>query len=186
MIVENVEHRSQTRLGKLTPKARQDQYASGWGVVEGSAGAGWHGIADYQDGIEFGEAGEKKIRFKEFRDASGKTHDVVFNGMKLREMVCEREHINAKDAYEAAISRRRTAAIQGVSSETPAAGIARTDTASMMDVAQPETPAEAMEAAYGAGGQEGPSAPAKRPHWKTVHKQQRQAAAAAASSAPSA
>lgn len=106
-IVENVTARAQVRMGKLTPKARQDQFGSDWAVIEGNCPSGWRGVADYQDGIEFGENGEYKLPYTEFKDAKGKTNDVIFNGLKLREMVAPIEDIRKRNEIEAGISRER-------------------------------------------------------------------------------
>src|SRR4030095_8709902 len=108
-IVENVEHRSQIRLGKLTPPARPDQHASDFAVVEGNAPSGWRGVGDYLDGIEFGEHGEYKLQYSEFKDAKGKTNDVHFNGLKLREVIVPRKDAEFRNKYEAKVSRERTA-----------------------------------------------------------------------------
>lgn len=94
-------------MGKLTPKARQDQYVSEFAVIEGNCPSGWRGVADYQDGIEFGENGEYKLPFTEHKDAKGKTNDVIFNGLKLREMVAPREDAVKRNEIEGRISRNR-------------------------------------------------------------------------------
>lgn len=98
MLIENVNRRSQTQLGKLTPKADQSKFVSGWGVVEGNAPPGWNGVGEMLDGIPIDRDGAKLMRFQEFTE-NGKTRDIKYQGMTIREMVVDRETVNEANRY---------------------------------------------------------------------------------------
>lgn len=112
MIIDNITERSQTHLGKLTPRARQDQFTSTFAIREGNAPSGWNTIGDCKNGIPFGLNSEKSIRLHEFKDKNGEHNDIEYQGLKLREMVVERQWTEQKDAYEANLSRRQTHAVE--------------------------------------------------------------------------
>lgn len=106
MLVENVHRRTQTSLGKLTPHADQGKFASAWGVVEGNAPSGWHGVGDLQDGIPVDRDGRMLMRFTEHKE-NGKTHDIKYHGMTLREMVVDRKYTRQADQFCAALSEEK-------------------------------------------------------------------------------
>lgn len=97
-LVENVAARSQTRLGKLTPSADQRKFVSGWAVVEGNAPSGWHGVGDMIDGIPVDQHHTKLLKFHEHK-VDGKTRDIKYQGMTLREMVTPREDTEEANRY---------------------------------------------------------------------------------------
>lgn len=103
MLVENVHRRGQTQLGKLTPKADQDKFVSGWAVVEGNAPPGWHGVGDMIDGIPIDKDGHKLMRFQEFKEG-GKTRDIKYAGMTIREMIVDRQTTIEANKFCAALS----------------------------------------------------------------------------------
>jgi hypothetical protein len=105
-LVENVHRRNQTSLGKLTPSADQRKFVSGWGVVEGTPPSGWHGVGDMMDGIPISSDGAKLLQFTEHR-VNGKTRDIKYMGMTLREMVADRRDVNEANKYCGFISEQR-------------------------------------------------------------------------------
>lgn len=104
-LIENVHSRSQTRLGKLTPSADQRKFVSGWGVVEGTAPPGWHGVGEMMDGIPIASDGSKLLQFNEHK-VDGKTRDIKYQGMTLREMIAKREDCNDANRYCGFISEQ--------------------------------------------------------------------------------
>jgi len=104
-LIENLQARSQTRLGKLTPKANQDRLVSGWGVVEGNAPPGWNGVGEMMDGIPIDKDGRKLLQFTEHK-INGKTNDIKYGGMTLREMVAKREDVREADRFNGLISEQ--------------------------------------------------------------------------------
>lgn len=105
-LIENVHSLSQTRLGKLTPSADQRKFVSGWGVVEGNAPPGWHGVGEMIEGIPIDKDGAKLLPFQEHK-VNGKTRDIKYQGMTLREMVADRKDVNEANRYCGFISEQK-------------------------------------------------------------------------------
>lgn len=157
MIVENIHTQNQTHLGKLTPRAPQDRLSSAFAIRDGNCPTGWQTVDDMKHGVAFGERMEKRLQFREFKDGD-KPHDVEFNGLKLREMVTERQYIEQKDRIEGAVSTRKREAIENAKSSSEN-GMTRT-AGSDVTIYRQDTPVEAMQEAYGSDTNTPPPPPA--------------------------
>jgi hypothetical protein len=148
MIVDNIHERSQTHLGKLTPRARQDRFTSTFAIREGNAPSGWNTIGDCENGIPFGLNGEKSIRLQEYKDeTTGKYNDVDYQGLKLREMVVERKWSDEKDRYEANLSRKITAQVERPQARSAGGVTIKSETTSHIEAA-PEVTPELLDTAF--------------------------------------
>lgn len=104
-LITDISDRRQHGFDKLTPKADARKFRSAFAVVEGNAPPGWFGVQDYTSGITRGIPGHQKLlHYDEFKDENGKTNDIHYKGMKLREMVVQEEHAAWMDRYEGSLS----------------------------------------------------------------------------------
>lgn len=100
-LVTNVNHRSQSTYGSFQPRADLRQF----GVVYAAIGDGGDGRFPHIDqamneGLPCGTSG-KALTYAEYKDSSGKTHDVTLgNGMKVREMIAPLSEIAQKNEIE--------------------------------------------------------------------------------------
>lgn len=98
-LITNVAARSQTRLGKLTPTSDQSKFVGGFGVVEGNAPPGWHGVGEMKEGIPVSNDHEKFLQWEEHKNAKGETREIKYQGMTLREMRAKREDTDEANRY---------------------------------------------------------------------------------------
>ncbi len=91
--------------GVFSPKADMTRHGVIWAAVEGNKDARhFPSVRDAKDGISVANDGKFRIGYEEYKDDKGKTHDIIQNGVVLREMICPIGDIQAKDRYEAKLS----------------------------------------------------------------------------------
>lgn len=128
MLVEDLTIRtSQADPGRFTPQSYSDSrylqtdvngremdptVSAGFAVVSGKVPSGFRTLAEYKKGIRV-QGTNKRIPYEEYKDANGQPHEIDYNGVTLREVICEREDVVAKDKLETAASNQRLAEMEG-------------------------------------------------------------------------
>lgn len=93
--------------GEFAPHADQKKYRSIWGLVDGE-GTGFRTAHELQQGI-FSADGKLRLRLDEFKDASGKPHEIKHRKATLREFIVPIEVNNQWNAYERAQGEKKEA-----------------------------------------------------------------------------
>lgn len=92
--------------GTFAPRADQKKFVSTFACVSGDKKGGWSDGHQMQQGVPT-QDGKGRITFDELKDDKGKTHDIKFNGMTLREFTAPREMAKKKEAYDANLSTEK-------------------------------------------------------------------------------
>lgn len=86
--------------------------APGFAVIGGKVPSGFRTLAEYKKGIRV-QGTNKRITFEEYKDAEGNFHDIDYNGVTLREVICDRDDVTEKDKLETSASNQRLAEMEG-------------------------------------------------------------------------
>lgn len=106
-LVTNANNRSQSSYGSLQPRADMKRHGVAYAAIGDGGDGRWPHIDHIRtEGLQCGTSNQAVV-FEEYRDAKGNTHDVTLaNGMKVREMICPIEDIEAKHRIECDESQR--------------------------------------------------------------------------------
>jgi len=97
--------RAQQAYGRFKPQADLSQKSVIWAAVDGDTDGRWPTVDELTNtGIPVGTMGREFLKYEEFKGKGGKTHDIKYAGVTLREMVCPKELADQKTAKEAAES----------------------------------------------------------------------------------
>lgn len=102
-LITDVSPRAQTALGPFAPHSDTDtrKYGVMFAAVEGNAPHFNHLGQAVNNGIEFGQHKQHRLRWDEFKDREGKPHDVTLaNGAKVRQLVCPIADVERKTQME--------------------------------------------------------------------------------------
>lgn len=108
MALEIIAEPTGAPTGSFTPHADQSKFRSAFGIIAGDGkGQGFISGHSLQNGIPTAD-GRAKLKFTEFKDPTSKGfHDVKFNGLTLREFVCDKDDAAEKDRYDGNLSNQK-------------------------------------------------------------------------------